>query len=344
MIRMYLHSATIILGVLLFTGLAQGQDSIQVLYEAAKAEGQLVLWSPLDPLEVRMLAEEFGKKFPGIQVSHFEIRPSDFAPRVVAEARQGRVSLDVGTGRLAAISPLIERGLIESHDDWTKIFTGLNPASLSEDGRLLTIYSLFYPIAHNMKLIKQEDVPASWKDLLAPKWKGKIILEPRANAFAYLGLKWGEERLVSYLQQLKTQDPIFVKGGSGVVQQLIAGVAPLAVGGNVHNILQRMSEGAPLGWANKVSPIGTTDNVMFALKGAKHPNTAKLFTGWLASDKAQDVMASKLFRAAAVPGSGYIVMKELEKNGVEIIRETTENYRQARELNRAAVKALGVLR
>ncbi|HWO42500.1 MAG TPA: extracellular solute-binding protein, partial [Candidatus Eisenbacteria bacterium] len=319
-------------------------DALQSLYKAAKAEGQVILWSPLDPPEVRMLVEAFNKEFPGIEVNHFEIRPSDFASRVVAEAQQGRISFDVGTGRLAAISPLIQRGLIESHQDWTKIFTALKPAAVSDEGRLLTIYSLFYPIAYHTKLIRPTDVPTSWKDLLDSKWKNKIIVEPRANAFAYLGLKWGEEAMVDYLKKLRVQDPIFVKGGSGVVQQLIAGVAPLAVGGNVHNILQRKDEGAPVGWASKASPIGATDNVMFTMKGAKHPNAAKLFTGWLASDRAQDVMATKLFRAAAVPGSSYVVMKELEKNRVEIVRETPENYQKVRALDKSAVKALGVLK
>jgi len=259
-------------------------------------------------------------------VEHFEIRPDDYAPRAVAEARQGVVSFDIGTGRLVGLSPLLDRNLIQAYNDWTKISGGLNPASVSKDGRLLTIYSLVYPVAYNTQLLKPEEAPRSWDDLLAPKWKEKIIVEPRANAFGYLGLKWSEEKVVDYLKKLKAQDPIFVKGGTGTAQQLIAGVAPLAIGAYAHKILQMKAQGAPIDWAKKVSPVGSTDNIVFVMKGARHPNAAKLLAAWLASDKSQSLLNTKLFRGAISSGSSYVAVQEFEKNNVEVLRETPENW------------------
>lgn len=342
--RIYLWFIVFSLGIVTVWRPAYGQDSLQALYKAAKAEGEVTIWSPLDPWEIRLFAEEFSKEFPGIKINQFEIRPDDYAPRVIAEARQGMVSLDVGTGRLVGLIPLLSRGLIQGYDDWTKVFKDLNPEHVSKDGRLLSQYSLLYLLAYNPKLIKPEEVPTSWDDLLNPKWKGRIILEPRVNAFAYLGLKWGEEKMVSYLKRLKQQDPVYVKGGARVNQQLIAGVAPLAVGTYVHQVLQKQSEGAPIAWAEKVSPIGSTDNVVFAAKGAKHPNAAKLFAGWLSADKAQRLMNAKMFRGTPVPGSPYGAAKTIQKHKVEIIPESLENHKEAARLNKIAVKVIGVLR
>ncbi|MGH8546892.1 MAG: hypothetical protein ACREX3_25415, partial [Gammaproteobacteria bacterium] len=99
----------------MFTGLAQGQDSLQALYKTAKTEGQVILWSPADSKGIRMLMKAFNKKFPGIEVTHFEIRPDDYVSRAIAEARQDRISFDVGTGRLVGIAPLLERALVQAY-------------------------------------------------------------------------------------------------------------------------------------------------------------------------------------------------------------------------------------
>ncbi len=344
MVQKYIWSIALSVLFLLAAGTAQAENPLQSLYKAAKAEGQVQIWSPVDPWEIRMLAEAFNKEFPGIKVDHFEIRPDDYVPRVVAEAKTGRVALDIGTGRLVGISPLFDRDLIQPYNDWIKIFKDLPPSAVSKDGRVLVMYSLVFPIAYNTGLVKPKEVPKSWDDLLTSKWKGRLIIEPRANAFAYLGLKWGKEKMAGYVKKIKAQEPIFVKGGTGVAQQLIAGAAPLAVGAYVHKILQLKKDGAPIDWAKKVSPIGATHNTVFVMKGARHPNAAKLFTGWLASAKGQRILNTKMFYGALIPGSSYIPMRDIEKNNIDVAEESMDNYKKARGLNKVAVQALGVLR
>lgn len=322
----------------------RGETSLGTLYQAAKAEGKVEIWSPVDGEEILMLAEAFNKVFPGVKVNHFEIRAAEYVQRFIVEAKQGTVALDIGTGKTTDMIPLLDRDLIQPYNDWTKTFKDIIPSAVSQDGKLVTHYHLLYPVAYNTRTLTSEDTPRSWEDLLDARWKGKIIVEPRANAFAYLGLKWGREKMVNYLKKLRAQSPIYVKGGTGVAQQVVAGVAPLAIGAYVHKISQMQKDGAPIDWAKKISPLGVADNVMFVAKGAKHPNAAKLFIGWLASEKAQRIINERLFRGQLFPGSRYFAMTEIEKNRVELLTETVENYREAAVLNKAAVKALGVLR
>jgi len=199
-------------------------------------------------------------------------------------------------------------------------------------------------VAYSTKLVKPEDVPNTWEDLLAPKWKGKILVEPRANAFAYLGLKWGKEKVVDYVAKLRAQNPTFVKGGTTLFQQLVAGAGSVAVGGYVHRVIQLQKEGASIDWAKKVTPIGAMAQDIFVMKGARHPNAAKLFAGWLASDKGQNLKNTRLFRGALNPGSSYIAMREFEKYKVEIIKEDLDNYKNAAEFNQVAARTLGVFK
>lgn len=318
-------------------------DPLQTLYEEAKREGEVQLWGGISPTDLEPLTKAFNQRFPGITVKHFEIRPDDFVPRVLTEAKQGRVSLDVGAGRLVALSPLIERNLVQRHTDWTTLFKDLNPGAVTEDGRMLTFYNLTYVLSYNTQLVKPDEVPRTWQDLLDPKWKGRIIVEPRGNAFAYLGLEWGEQPLLDYLARLKAQQPVFVKGGTAVGQQLASGVAPLGIGAYGYQILQLKASGAPVDWAKSVSPIGTSSTSLFAMAGAPHPKAAKLFAGWLASEEAQSINTAHNYYGTVAPGSSYPHARELEANQVKVVLETNANFQQASALNQAVVKALGAM-
>src|SRR5688500_14889173 len=114
---------------------AAQESSLDSLYKAAKAEGELMVWSPTEPEDMQILSTEFNKDFPGIKINFFEIRETDYVPRVVAESMRGIVGLDVGTSKYVVIHPLLERNLIQSYNDWSKVFRDLNPAGVSKDGR-----------------------------------------------------------------------------------------------------------------------------------------------------------------------------------------------------------------
>ena len=325
---------------------AAANDPLQALYEAAKAEGEVVFWGPADPEELQPVADAFQKRFPGIKVTHFEIRAEEFAPRAIAETQQGRGSFDVGEGRMAVLLPLLQRDLVQGYDDWVETFKSveLSPQAISENGRLVTWYSLLYPIAYNTQMVRAQEVPKSWDDLLDPKWRGRLILEPRAAAFGYLGLEWGADRLGTYMEQLKGQQPVFVRGGTTVATQLVAGVAPLAVGTYAHKVFQMQKEGAPIEWAADVSPQGATRTGLFALKGAPHPNAAKLFMGYLTSNEAQRIYSEHVLNGPLYPGAVGATRTAVDKHNVRVLLEGSENFEQVEQLANLAQQRLGTLR
>jgi iron(III) transport system substrate-binding protein len=323
---------------------AAQESTLESLYKAAKAEGELMVWSPTEPEDMQILTAEFNKDFPGIKVHFFEIRETDYVPRVVAESMRGIVGLDVGTSKYVVIHPLLERNLIQSYNDWTKVFKDLNPASVSKDGRFLDNDDYAFIVAYNTQLVKPNEVPTSWDELLAPKWRGKILVEPRANAFAYLGLKWGRDKTVEYVKKLSAQKPTFVKGGTALTQQLAAGAGYLGIGGYAYKVESMKREGAPIDWAKKITPIGVMAQALFVTKGGQHPNAGKLFAGWWASPKGQNIMINKMLRGALNPGSSYFIMQEFEKNRVELVKETLDNSKEAAALNAIAAKSLGTFK
>lgn len=348
-----LSMALLAVALLLTPTVGQGAPatgSLQTLYEAAKAEGEFNFWGPTDPDEMNALAAAFNKRFPGVKMKMFEITTGQLVQRIVIEAQAGKINADAAEGSISTIYPLYERNLIQGYDDWLKLFKGpglnINPNAIIWDGKALTWYNLAHPIGYNTRLLKREEVPKTWDEILDPKWKGgKILLEARAKAFGYLGLKWGEKKLVDYVTKLVAQKPIFTKGGTPTLQQLAAGEAPLAIGAYAYKLMwYARDKKAPVDFIDTTSPMGASHFVSFALKGAKHPNAAKLFTGWLVTPEALKILEDTSFKGQLLPGSDSLEYKRFAKNNVEFTIETPDTIVKADALEKKCAEILGAIR
>lgn len=322
--------------------------TLQSLYDAAKAEGEVTFWGPVDPEELQPLTAAFNKRFPGVNVKHFEITTGQLVQRIVAEAQAGKITpVDSAQGSISVILPLLDRGLIQGYGDWVQQFQSLklNPHSVLLDGRALAWYNIAHPISYNTNLLKRSEVPKTWEDLLDPKWKnGKIMLEARAKVFAYLGLRWGEAKMVDYVRRIVMQKPVFTKGGVTALQQLAAGETPLALGTYANKIMSyARDKKAPVDFVDTTSPMGTSQFSTYAFKGAQHPNAAKLFAGWLATPEALKILDDVSFKGPLIPGSNATVYKRLMKNKVELIIETDDGG-PAAQLEKKAAKELGIVK
>ncbi len=329
---------------------APATGSLQALYEAAKAEGEFNFWGPTDPDEMNALAAAFNKRFPGVKMKMFEITAGQLVQRIVTEAQAGKINADAAEGSLSTVYPLYQRDLMQGYDDWLKLFQGpglkLNPNAVVWGGKGLTWYNLAHPIGYNTRLLKREEVPKTWEDLLDPKWKGgKILVEARAKSFGYLGLKWGEQKMADYVAKLAAQKPIFTKGGTPTLQQLAAGEAPLAIGVYAYKVMwYARDKKAPVDFIDTTSPMGASHFVTFGIKGAKHPNAAKLFAGWLVTPEALKILEDTSFKGPLLPGSDTFEYKRFMKNNVELLIEGPDTGERCDALERRASQILGAIR
>ncbi|MED1951794.1 ABC transporter substrate-binding protein [Brevibacillus centrosporus] len=275
------------------------QGEVAKIYEAAKKEGKLVLWSPTDVAQIQKMKEDFNKVYPGIEVEHFEIQPGEAVEKIITESSAGQVNVDVADFPLAYLPQLINRGLIEKYD-YEGVF-GLK--SLRFDSQAVDIYHLSVPISYNKNLVSEEDVPKSWDDLLLPKWKGKkIILESRGIAFSILSQEWGEQKTLEFLDKILAQDPIIVKGGTPTLQSLANGEGAIAIGTYAYKVDELQKKGAPVDFAN-VGPVPAMGYAAGVLKKSPHPNAALLFASWLGSKEG-------LLSRERTSGAGMLVNNE----------------------------------
>ena len=144
--------------------------------------------------------------------------------------------------------------------------------------------------AWNTTQVKKEEEPKQFEDFADPRWKGRLIAEPR-DFQLLIGLaryKYkNEEKAVALLKRIAANNPEFHKGHSQLAELLVAGQAAACVTCYAHHYPVRKRKGAPVDYM-LTEGTGDIDGTAI-LKAAPHPNTALLFARWTASEEGQKV-------------------------------------------------------
>lgn len=283
-------------------GPANAAGADPALVAAAQKEGHLVWYSTLIVNQItRPLAQAFERKYPGIKVQYSRAPSTDVALKITTEARAGRIQADVFDGT-NTILPLQDAGLVEPYlVESAKHY----PAEFRDPKGLWTTMNLYFlTVGYNTDLVKGADIPKTYDDLLNPKWAGKMAwtTDPTsAGAPGFiqniLALK-GQEKGMEYLKKLAAQKPVNVPASQRVVlDKVISGEFPIGLMIFDHHVAISAAKGAPVAWA-KVEPLVSTANLISIVKGAPHPNAARLFLEYVLSDEGQKEVAKAFYLPA----------------------------------------------
>jgi len=171
---------------------------------------------------------------------------------------------------------------------------GLPPGLVDPNKRWIALNTGVRSAAYNTQLIPPEHAPRSYQDLLNPRFKGKIVWNPKSmtGAWGFISTVikgMGDEQGMAYLRSLAKQDvvplPIAIRA---VLDRVIAG--EYAVGLEMNNTHAAISaaQGAPVKWV-PLNPVSETLQVAGVAKGAQHPNAAKLFIDFMTSKAGQEI-------------------------------------------------------
>ncbi len=145
------------------------------LIEAAKKEGKVTWYTSVDLALGEKVAKAFEAKYPGIAMKVERSGAERNFQRIGQEYASKVYVCDVVNSSDAAHLIIWKRdGLLAPYvpEDVARDF----PATHKDpDGMYASWRVTVCPIAYNPKLVKPEDAPKSYADLLDPKWSGKIV-------------------------------------------------------------------------------------------------------------------------------------------------------------------------
>ena len=278
-------------GALLVTTVSMaGAQTLEELHKAALKEGGTVnFYGTLAQINAERILPVFEKRFPGLKVNHVDATADKLAARAITEARGGRVLADVFQMALENVLQVIDQKLVV---DWLPPEAGVYPANF-KSANWLAADMVIITASWNTTLVKKEDEPKQFDDFADPKWKGKMIAEGR-DVELLIGLarhKYkNDEKAFDFVRKLAANNVEFHKGHSELAEFLVAGQAAACVTCYAHHYPPRIKKGAPLGYMLTEGIATITANAL--AKDAPHPNAARLFYRWSASEEGQKAYAA----------------------------------------------------
>src|SRR5882757_999537 len=262
------------------------------LIEAARKEGKVVWYTSVDLPLAEKVAKAFEAKYPGIATRVERSGAERVFQRIGQEYSSNIHAVDVVNSSDAAhfivwkrqgwLAPYVPEDVAEHY-----------PAEHRDpDGLFATWRTSLSPIGYNTKLVKPEDAPKSFADLLEPKWKGKIVKAHPGYSGGAMTATFQTARDLGWVfyEKLAQQSVMQVQSIADPPKKLSLGErAVMSDGGEyVTVLLKEAGQAVEPVYATEGTPLIVGPNGIF--KNAPNPNAAKLFQSFSFTAEAQQMI------------------------------------------------------
>jgi iron(III) transport system substrate-binding protein len=272
--------------VLFAAGSARAAGHIDL--KSAQKEGRVTLYSSISLEDVTTLARAFERKHPWIKVETYRAGKIRLAQRILTEARAGKPSFDVLLSSAFTTLEMKLQRLLARYESPERVH--YRPELKDPEGYWTAAQINTMSVAYNTKLVRREEAPASWRDLLEPKWAGKVAINANRPEW-YIGLlqMMGEEEGRKYMRSLAERKTIPIESATLADELLAAGEFPLFANAAPANTERMKKKGAPVDWA-RVSGLPTYPILVSVSARATAPTSARLLADFLLSEDGQKVL------------------------------------------------------
>jgi iron(III) transport system substrate-binding protein len=262
------------------------------LIEAAKKEGKVIWYTSVDLPLAEKIAKAFEARYPGIAVRVERSGAERVFQRIGQEYASNIHAVDCANSSDAAHFIIWKnQNMLEAYvpEDVAKFY----PAEHKDaDGQFASFRVWVCIIAYNTNLVKKEDAPKSFADLLDPKWKGKLVKAHPSYSGTIMTATFQMQRDLGwdYFEKLAKQNVMQVQSSADPPKRLALGERAVMADGNEYNIFEISEKGGPVApiYATEGSPLIVGPTGMF--KAAPNPNAAKLFCNFSFSPECQQLI------------------------------------------------------
>jgi iron(III) transport system substrate-binding protein len=262
------------------------------LIEAAKKEGKVAFYTAMDLQFAQKLGKAFEAKYPGITARVERSGAERVFQRVAQEYGANIHAVDVVNTADQA------HCIIWKRNGWLLPYLPEDVAQhfdkryYDPDATSITTRILISPIAYNTKLVKQEEAPKSFKDLLDPKWAGKLVKGHPAYSGTIMNATFEIARDLGweYFEKLAKQRVMQVQSATDTPKKISLGERAVMVDGAGYLVIRYKEAGQPVEivYPEEGVPLATGPSAVF--KDSPNPNAAKLFQNWMHSREAQQLL------------------------------------------------------
>ena len=261
----------------------QGPDRQERLIEGAKKEGELMVYHAYPQLASIMAA--FTKKY-GIKVSSWRSGSESILQRMGSESRAKKYTVDIVQNNAPENEAAYREKLTMPVS--SPYLKDLMPAAIPAHKEWVGVTLDVFSAAYNTTKVKKEELPKTYRDLLDPKWKGRLGVEAEDFGwFATLLETLGEPQGMKLMSDIVATNGMSVRKGHSLLTSLVAsGEVPLGLSVYSWNPEQLKAKGAPIeGYL--IEPVVAQFSTVAMLRNAPHPNAAALFYDFMLNEGQQ---------------------------------------------------------
>ena len=301
--------------------LAQAPAAVAItpaLIEAAKKEGKVVYYTSIDLPMAEKIAKAFEAKFPSIAVRVERTGAERVFQRIGQEYSSRIYAVDVVNSSDAAHFIAWKRDGILAPYVTEDVAQHYAADHKDADGQFASFRAGMSVIGYNTNLVKKEDAPKSFADLLDPKWAGKMVKAHPGYSGNVMTATFQVTRDLGweYLEKLAKQRIMQVQSSTDPPKKLALGERAVMVDGNEYNALQIKEAGQPLEivYPTEGTPMAVGPNAIF--KNAPNPNAARLFQSYCFTAECQqliiDLGALRSLHPQAKEKAGRRLLKDIK--------------------------------
>lgn len=306
------------------------------IVEAAKKEGKLTIYSFNLVGDIGIVVSRAFKDTYGITMDIVTGRGAEFTERVKTEKRIGNLVADVTEGNVSNIQNMKVEGLTTSYagdlpvlrekDVWVADILSMDPQDKHVIVFSFTVYSPYV----NNNLVKPGEEPTTWKDLLDPRWKSKMLLVEYTTSPGTIQqlAPLLREKVIDeeYLKSLYKQDLRFTTNLPEAATLLARGERHLSIYASA-TFARFVTDGAPIRAIELKDGTVLSVITMAAFQGGPHPNATKVFMNWFNSKEGQSVYSKAASGSPArkdVPSSLPKASQITPQRPIILTREDTD--------------------
>ena len=266
----------------------------------------LTLYSPHGREQLELMERVFEAANPDIDVRWLDMGSQDIVDRLRFEKPNPVADVWFG-GPTTLFDGGAREDLVEPFRPswWRSVDSG----GIGPNDLYWPVYRTPAVIAFNSKLVRQEDAPQDWDDVLLPKWRDQILIRDPVASGTMRAI-WGMVMMrsvhetgdttqgIAWLRRLDAQTRSYALNPAILAQKLARGEGTITLW-DLPDMLIWQTQGYPFGFTYPKSGSPVIDDAIAVVKGTKHRRAAERFVEWVGSVDAQILTAEKSWRLPA---------------------------------------------
>lgn len=269
--------------------LAQPQPSWAETVAGARREGRLVFYNNLQPNGIEPLLQLFREANPGIRTEYIRLGSGPLIERFQTEFNAGRNIADVLiTFPDERFDEGLEKGWAQR---WSPPELPNFPPGIVRAGAAFALHQSRECIIWNRGLVRDAEAPKEWEDLMDPRWRGRVGMNPpwRSVAVQQIVAYWEDIGIRDAAERMRANQVRFFEGSGGIIQAVVRGDVRVAHLTDLP-LNPMLDDGAPIGFVYPASGTTVSSGYIIAAARAPNPNAARVFVNFLMTAQGQEAL------------------------------------------------------